>query len=167
MRRLDRALVRGDHERVVSQTSNEPAIAGPAAAPSELGLVRARIRDGSLLHGAHLALALLLVLWTAIERTPALSSASGATWITTPLGRGAVLASELVAVVSLALVLVASWRTRRAWRTWVLLLAFAASLAWRREIDVFDLVYVALALALCVWWFREERPALVERALEL
>ena len=134
---------------------------------SELAELRARIRSGDLLHGAHLVLAALYAVWTAIERTPGLASSSGAVWISSPLGRGVTLVTELLAVVALACVAVQSWRARAVWRTWILALALGLALAWRKDVDVFDLVYVALALVLGLWWFREERPELTERALEL
>lgn len=140
---------------------------GVSALTNELAQLRRRIAHGDLLHGAHLVLAALFVVWTAIERTPSLASSSGATWISTPLGRGATFVTELGAVVALGCVAWQTWRERSSWRAWLLALALGLSIAWRKELDVFDLVYVASALVLGLWWFREDRPKLAERALEL
>lgn len=131
--------------------------------PTSRDELRRAIARGNWLHGAHLALCANFVLWRVIENTPALASSEGATWSSTPPGRGVAFVSALAAIGALVAVIVATLRTGQRVRAWLWFAALLAALGWRARIDVFDLVYVGASLVLATYWYREERPRLRER----
>lgn len=114
-------------------------------------------RSGDLLFGGHLVLALSMSFWRAFESIPGYAAEDGGQFSTSLAGRALALATLLGSGLGALAVVVESarrWRDRR-----VLLLAasFALALSSRTRADIFDLVYVALALAFGVWWFRSQR----------
>jgi hypothetical protein len=118
-----------------------------------------------VLHLAHLALCADLALWRATQATPSWSAVQGAEWVASGAGRALALASELIGVVALVAAVVATLRSGRDARAWGLLAALALALAWRAEIDAFDLAYAGLTVGLGAWWYRIRRPSLRERLL--
>lgn len=130
--------------------------------------VRAAIRRGNALHLAHLALCADLALWRATQATPSLAAVHGAAWVSSGPGRSLAFASELVGVAALAIAVVTTLRAggpSRDGRAWLLLASLVLALAWRTDVDVFDLVYGALCLGLGAWWYRVRRPMLREQLL--
>lgn len=125
--------------------------------------VRAAIRRGNALHLAHLLLCADLALWRATQSTPSLAALHGAQWVSSGPGRALALASELVGVTALAVAVVTTFRAGRDARAWTLLAALVLALAWRAEVDVFDLAYAALSLGLGAWWYRIRRRELRDR----
>lgn len=128
--------------------------------------LRTHLARGDRVHAAHLVLCATFALWRGTQSTPALSAVEGATWPTSTIGRALALASTLLCVAALATAVVTTLQMKRDRSAWALLAAMTLALAWRDAVDVFDLVYAALALALGVYWFRERRAAIVERVLE-
>jgi len=131
--------------------------------PAPRAELRSAIARGNWLHGAHLALCANFVLWRVLEGTPALASAEGATWSSTPLGRAFTFVSALAGVGALIAIVFATLRTGQRVRAWLWFAALIAALGWRARIDAFDLVYVGASLVLATYWYREERPELRER----
>ncbi|MBK7875702.1 MAG: hypothetical protein IPJ77_08120 [Planctomycetes bacterium] len=128
--------------------------------------LRRSLARGDRLHVAHLVLVATMAVWRGALATPALAADQGATWTSSPLGRALALASVLVGVAALAVAVATTLKLRTDRAAWALLAAMVLALAWRERVDVFDLVYGALALALGAYWFRERRGALAEAVLE-
>ncbi|MBI5365159.1 MAG: hypothetical protein HZA53_18420 [Planctomycetes bacterium] len=127
---------------------------------------RTLLARGDRVHASHLVLCATFALWRGTQATPALSAEEGATWPASTPGRALALASTLVCIGALATAVVTTLQMKRDRSAWALLAAMTLALAWRDAVDVFDLVYAALALALGAYWFRERRAALVESVLE-
>jgi hypothetical protein len=114
-------------------------------------------RASDLFYGGHLVLALAMLSWRAFESIPGVSAEDGGSFSSSGAGRLLAFATLLVAGLG---GLAVAFQTLRRWRdTRALLLAacFVLALSTRKRADLFDLVYVALAIALAVWWFRSER----------
>ena len=102
---------------------------------------------------AQLVLVLSLILWRGLEASPRVSTLDGGQFAASTGGR--VLAFVCLALSTIALVQVA-WTTWKRWRDLeiaALALLLVLSLAWRRDIDVFDLLYAASASAAALTWF--------------
>lgn len=127
-----------------------------------LGYKRSMWSDGrrarDWLFGLHAALALLFVCGRALAHVPATSVRAGAQWSSTLPGEAAIFGALLGACAAFAAILVLTWRSWRDPRALLLFAAFAAALADRRAVDVFDLVYLALAAIAAVVWFDGDRP---------
>ncbi len=114
-------------------------------------------RAGDLVFGGHLVLAVSMCAWRVFESLPGLSAEDGGRFTTSQAGRLGALATLLLAG---AAALGATLQGARCWRdprVALLSIAFVLALSSRQRVDVFDLVYVALAVALAAWWFKSER----------
>lgn len=114
-----------------------------------------RVLDG--LFALHAVLAASFVIGRVVARMPSTSVRAGATWSSTTLGEAATLGALLWACTAFVAILVLTWRSFRDWRALVLLAALCAALVDRRTVDVFDLVYLALAAIAAVAWFDGDR----------
>lgn len=108
-------------------------------------------------YAAHLFLCLCMLAWRAFEATPGWSAAQNGTFAASPVGVALIMVSVWSGVASA--VGAAAWTaaTRTDAKLWVLLILMLLSMIWRRDIDVFDITYVALAAILSACWFNAGR----------
>lgn len=98
-----------------------------------------------------------MALWRVLESSPALQGAAGLPFSSTNLGRGLAFTGLVLSVLAIGLIVRESLRRWRNWRVWLPALLLLAAL-WRRErVELVDLVYAGVAIALAVWWFTHER----------
>ena len=117
-------------------------------------------REGDLCFASHLVLAVAMSAWRVFEALPGLSSETGGRFTTSALGRACALATLLLAGAAGLGALVVAVRRWRDARVLALSIAWLLAFSARRRVDVFDLVYVGLALALAAWWWKREREPL-------
>ena len=121
-------------------------------------------RSGNLFYGAHLVLALSMSFWRAFESLPGWSAKDGGTFTASSAGRLLAFATLLASVLGALAIVAQSVRRWRDPRVLLLALAFALALSSRTRTGLFDLVYVGLAIALAVWWFKAGRGSAQARA---
>ena len=110
-------------------------------------------------YAAHACLCASMLVWRTVEATPGLSSARNGTFPSSPLGIASTMILLWLGVASLLAVIAFTWMTLDDLRLWILFALMWLSLLWRRDIDVFDVTYVASVAVLAVWWFRAGRCA--------
>ena len=115
-------------------------------------------RAGDLLFGGHLVLALSMSFWRAFERMPGLSAEDGGSFTESEPGRLLALATLIVCGLGALAVCAQSLRHWRDPRVALLAASFVLALGSRQRADIFDLVYVGLAIAFAAWWWKSERP---------
>lgn len=126
------------------------------AACVRIQTVKERASTDRLL-GSHAALAVWMALWRVLEASPALQGAGGLPFASTSLGRGLAFTALLLSVLAMGVIARESLPRWRNWRVWLLALLLIGAL-WRRErVELLDLVYAGVAIALAVWWFTHER----------
>lgn len=117
-------------------------------------------RQGDLAFTSHLVLALAMSAWRVFEALPGLSAESGGRFSSSQAGRLCALATLLVAGSAGLGVAASAARHWRDARVLALSITLGLALLDRRRVDVFDLLYVGLALALAAWWWKSERAEL-------
>jgi hypothetical protein len=108
-------------------------------------------------YAAHLFLCAAMIAWRMVETTPALSASQNAPFTRSPAGIALIMISLWLGVASVVAATSLTAMVRRDARLWFLFAAMALSMIWRRDIDVFDIAYPALAAALSAWWFSAGR----------
>jgi hypothetical protein len=105
-----------------------------------------------------------MLLWRTIEATPSLSSTHNGSFPSSPLGVAATMILVALGVASLVAAVAFTFMALEDLRLWILVALMWLSLLWRREIDVFDISYVASVAILCAWWFNAGRARAISTA---
>jgi hypothetical protein len=108
-------------------------------------------------YAAHLFLCAAMIAWRVVETTPALSASQNAPFTRSPIGIALTMISVWLGVASAVAAVSITAMVRRDPRLWILVAAMGLSMIWRRDMDVFDVAYPALAAVLSAWWFRAGR----------
>ena len=116
-------------------------------------------------YAGHVCLCASMLVWRTIEATPSLASTQNGSWPSSPLGVAATMILICLGVASLVAAVAFTFLALEDPRLWMLFALMSLSMLWRREIDVFDISYVALVAVLSVWWFNAGRFR-AEAALE-
>ena len=114
-------------------------------------------RSGDVVFGGHLVLALSMAFWRTFEATPGLSAEDGGGFTENQAGRALALATLLVCGLAGLVILRQTLRRWRDPRIVLPALLLVLALSSRTRVELLDLVYVGVAVALAVWWFRSER----------
>jgi len=115
-------------------------------------------------YAGHACLCASMLLWRTIEATPSLSSTHNGSFPSSPLGVSATMILVWLGVASLIAAVGFTCLAVDDLRLWILVALMWLSLLWRREIDVFDISYVASVAILCVWWFNAGRARALSAA---
>jgi hypothetical protein len=109
-------------------------------------------------YAAHLFLCGAMIAWRMVEEMPDLAASQNAPFTRSSIGIAITMISVGLGVASAVAAASLTAIVRRDPRLWILLAAMVLSMIWRRDIDVFDVIYAALAAVLSAWWFRAGRP---------
>ena len=126
--------------------------------PNASGTSESDVRRGDWIYGGHLFLGTSMALWRVLAATPRVAATQGGEFETSLVGRALATATVTGGVLLIAIVTWLSFLPRRELKTSALWALLVLSILWRRETDVFDLVYLALVAILGVVWFYDERP---------
>jgi multisubunit Na+/H+ antiporter MnhC subunit len=115
-------------------------------------------------YAGHVALCAVMIAGRMAESTPSLSAAQNGAYAGTPLVIALTMLSIWIGVASAVGVLALTVMVRDDAKLWILAVLMALSILWRRDIDVFDITYVALAAVLAAWWFNAGRARMQSAA---
>jgi hypothetical protein len=108
-------------------------------------------------YAAHVFLCVCMLAWRMLEATPGVASTQNGSFAGSTLGLALTMSTVWLGVLSLVAITAWTVATRNDKRLWILLVLMSLSMLWRRDIDVFDITYVASVAILSAWWFNAGR----------